>query len=106
MAVKRQKLRPHVIQELQDEVQVLVVDENIEVYLNAVTVTGGNAENGAGIQNAGTLHIDNSTISANNAKTDGGGIYNDGGTIIIANSSFSANSAGAGGGAKMGRQHL
>jgi len=55
-------------------------------------------DKGGSILNEGQLSIENSTLSGNQAFTDGGGIYNDGAIISIQNSTLSGNSAVAGGG--------
>jgi hypothetical protein len=68
-----------------------------QVTLSNLTITDGFINGkGAGVNNAGTLTIFNSTIFAN-AATDGGGIYNTG-TLTINNSNINSNSASNGGG--------
>ncbi len=61
------------------------------------TVSGNsaNALNGGGISNEGTLTITNSTISDNTASSAGGGIANFG-TLTLANSTLSGNSLTSG----------
>ncbi|MEZ6131694.1 MAG: Calx-beta domain-containing protein [Planctomycetaceae bacterium] len=79
------------------------------VSLSDVTITGGNAIQGAGLfVNSGqTLNLDNVMVTGNTATgaaaTDGGGgIYNAGGTLNISDSTITANFAtgtsGSGGG--------
>ena len=99
------------------------------VNFSGVTIANGKTtdDNGAGIRNnAGTLTLTNSTVSANSSEVSGGGIYyasgtvtltnstvtdnyaartgggirNGGGTLNITNSTFSGNTAGDGGGAE------
>ena len=73
-------------------------NENEEgvLTLNNLTIASGNAVQGGGILNYGTVVVTNSTLSGNTATT-GGGIYG-GLTAIISNSTFSGNTASAGGG--------
>ncbi len=63
------------------------------------TITGGNdSSNGGGIENSGTLILENVTISNNNAGgCKGGGIYNTG-TLTINGCTISDNTADQGGG--------
>jgi hypothetical protein len=71
---------------------------------NVFTITGGNdpANFGGGINNAGTLTINNMTITGNAATTGGGGIYNSGtlhiDDTVAGTTTISNNSAGEGGG--------
>ena len=68
--------------------------------LNNVTVTGNASATGNGIYNAGTLNINNSTISANGSTGSvAGGIYNaPKAKLTMTNSTISGNSAGEAGG--------
>jgi len=69
--------------------------------LNSSTVSGNNAFYGDGgiyNQNKGTLTLNNSTISGNTAAYYGGGIYNFWPTVTLNNCTISGNSAGSGGG--------
>jgi hypothetical protein len=69
------------------------------VNINDSTISGNAAVYGAGIANLeGTLTISNSTISANSAVREGGGIFSNGDTLTISNSTISGNSAGRSGG--------
>ena len=68
------------------------------VTLCGLTITGGSADDGSGIYNAGMLTVTNTTFSGNSAGKCGGAIYNDG-TLTVTNSTLSANSAGHYGGA-------
>jgi len=77
------------------------------VEISGVTIQAGHviSENGAGIRNAGTLILKNSTVSSNTiasgGTTDGGGIFNTG-TLTITHSAIISNTAmgsnGRGGG--------
>jgi predicted outer membrane repeat protein len=77
--------------------------------LDGLSITGGNADGssvsghpertgGAGVFNAGTLTVTNSTLSDNLAHDYGGGIDNYNGTLDVTNSNLSDNSARSGGG--------
>lgn len=58
------------------------------------TLSTNSANNGAGIDNYGTLSINNSTLSENPASEDAGGIFNEsGGTATVTNSTLNGNSA-------------
>ncbi len=67
--------------------------------MNAVTIRDGNLPSGSGgaIFNAGTVTINNSTITANNAIS-GGGLWSSGSAVVTL-SGFSANMASGGGAA-------
>lgn len=92
-------------EELAPDFGILVVQPDAYLILNDVTITGGVAAWGGGIQNLGALTISNSTISGNSASS-GGGIYSDSidpvlfQTILsITGSTISGNSTtGSGGG--------
>jgi len=77
------------------EFSVFTVDAIIQAQLAGLTITGGSASSGGGIDNAGTLTLTNSTIAdnSNGYGGDGGGIFNDG-TMTITNSTIADNSAG------------
>jgi hypothetical protein len=75
---------------------VTIPSATSKVTLSNLTIQDGSANNGAGVNNAGTLTIFNSTIFAN-AASNGGGIYN-AGTLTIRNSNINSNSASDGGG--------
>ncbi len=69
--------------------------------LSGLTISGGNSNNGGGINNGGTLTVINSTISGNSSN-DGGGISS-GGAMTVTNSTISGNSgSNAGGGISNG----
>ncbi len=69
-----------------------------DLTLNNLTITNGDAGGnpGGGIYNAGTLSINNSTVSGNRGRF-GGGILNSG-TLSINNSTLSNNTGSYGGG--------
>jgi len=76
---------------------MVVVGGNL--ILEHVTVSNSsiNSLDGAGIFNAGTLTVTNSTFSGNSTSTTGGAIANQG-TLTVTNSIFSGNSATNSGG--------
>ena len=98
--------------------QIAAIQPSASLTLKNLTITNGYTYSfGGGITNGGTLVIENSVFSTNNAGyggggiysrgavtvTDsiisdnsanmGGGIYNDGGTLVVTNSVFSGNIA-------------
>jgi CSLREA domain-containing protein len=73
--------------------RIFQVDSWATVYLTDLTITNGNATNGGGIYNNGTLTVTDSTLSNDSDNSafggGGGGIYNDnGGELTITNSTF------------------
>ncbi len=78
---------------------VITVDSGVTATISGLTITGGTAADGGGIDNAGMLTLCADTISGNMAAGSGGGIENEaGGTLIISDSTISDNTAGGGGG--------
>ena len=81
----------------------------IEVVIEGLTITGGNAagedaENlGGGIFNRESLELSNSTISGNSSDNEGGGIFNSD-TTTLTNSIVSDNFAANGGGGITNRE--
>jgi len=90
---------------------VFTVDSGQTVSLSGMTIAGGNATTimglgdssgqGGGINNAGTLTVNDSTFTGNSANgganSGGGGIYNSG-TLMVNDSTFTDNSAPSGNG--------
>ncbi|MCF0233915.1 MAG: right-handed parallel beta-helix repeat-containing protein, partial [Thermoguttaceae bacterium] len=74
---------------------IFCVNEDCEVALNGLTLTGGYAEYYGAIFNLGTLTVTNSTFTGNSAGT-GGAIIN-AGTLTVTDSTFTGNSSDAGG---------
>ncbi len=71
----------------------LFVGAGATVTVESLTITGGNAGNagyGGGIESAGSLTVDRSVISGNEA-TAGGGLTNAGGTLVVTRSEVSDN---------------
>jgi parallel beta helix pectate lyase-like protein len=77
--------------------QTVSIASGTAITLTGVTVTNGNANQGAGIFNAGTLALLNSTVSNSRAPVDGGGVYNVGSASIV-ESTIVSNSAQYGAG--------
>ena len=82
--------------------RIFNVTASAEVAISGLTITGGRADIGGGIDNSGTLTLTNSTLSDNSAGGGGGlpaggGLYNFG-TATITNSTLSGNSASSEGG--------
>jgi hypothetical protein len=76
------------------------IENNGTLTVNDSTVTNNfsTGANGAGIDNTGTFTVSNSTISDNTANQNGGGISSEGGTVTVSDSTISGNTAGAAGG--------
>ena len=72
------------------------VDKNIT--LEGLIITGGDANNGGGIENRATLSLLNSVVSGNSASGNGGGVLNSTGALNILNSTIHNNTAGSQGG--------
>src|SRR5262249_30189037 len=70
------------------------VDAGVTAFLSGLTITGGSADNGAGLANHGTLTLTDCTVSGNSASNSGGGLYNLNGTLTLTNCTISGNSAG------------
>ena len=78
-------------------VGVFQVNSGVNADLSDLTITGGSAATGGGINNAGTLTLAGSTVEANAAAGAGGGINNVG-TLTLAGTAITGNSAGSSGG--------
>jgi predicted outer membrane repeat protein len=81
----------------QDGGRVLAVADGRTINLAGLTLTGGLSTDGAGILNAGTLTVSNSTITRNESTGNGGGITNTG-TLTLVNTTVSVNNAQQSGG--------
>jgi parallel beta-helix repeat protein len=79
--------------------RVFLVDSGVTATLTGLTISGGSTTgNGGGLYNAGTVHLDDCTISGNTAAS-GGGIYTaPSGTTTLTDCTISGNSATAAGG--------
>lgn len=78
---------------------VLTISSGVQVSLFGVTIANGNAINGGGMLNHGTLTVTNSAFTSNSTPGSFGGAIENTGTLTVANSTFSANSCGNTGGA-------
>jgi hypothetical protein len=76
---------------------VFSVASGATAKISGLTITGGNADSGGGINNKGTLRLAKSAVSGNLAGGSGGGIFN-GGTLTVWRSTISGNTADEGGG--------
>ena len=84
-----------------------IYNNNSELTLANVTISGNTADFGAGLYTGRAATITNSTISNNTvsgnlAGDGGGGIYNQGGTLSLTNSTISSNTAHIGNGGAQG----
>lgn len=77
---------------LAPDFRIVHVEVGGNLTLNNMTITGGAASGGGGIDNRGTLTITDGAVSGNSASSDGGGIQNNG-TLNITNSSLGGNTA-------------
>ena len=84
--------------------QIFNVSSGATLTLSSLSVTAGEATNGAAVFNSGTLNVNfvafSDNLAADNAFTTGAGgaIFNSG-TLVISNSSFNGNMARGNGGA-------
>ncbi len=79
------------------EFQVINVPKAATAALQGITITGGVATFGGGVENLGTLTLKNTILEGNSASQDGGGLLSTG-TVSITGGTISGNSAVAGGG--------
>ncbi|MCR5021913.1 hypothetical protein [Ruminococcus sp.] len=99
------------------EGSVILVEQSAYLHLRNTSdygiskITGGRAYNGGGINNLGTLYIDNVTISGNEAVIDedgkggcGGGVFSFGAVYTDSNTEIYNNTAESEGGGIYGRQ--
>ncbi len=75
-------------------VEVFNVGSGVTATLSSLTVSGGSATNGGGIDNLGTLMLSDNVINNCYASNDGGGIDNTG-TMTVTNSTISSNNSTA-----------
>lgn len=69
---------------------VISVSAGVSATLSGLTIRNGNAANGGGIRNEGTLIASNVVVTANLASSTGGGIYN-AGTLTMTNGRIAGN---------------
>ena len=78
--------------------RVFNINSGTTVTLSNLVITGGSADNGAGIRSYGTLRLDSVTLAGNVASGDGGGLWSSVNTTLV-NTVIIGNSAtGSGGG--------
>jgi len=88
---------------------VIQVDAGVNAQIDNLTITGGSASLGAGINNLGTLTLSGDAVVNNNANAslttnEGGGIANSGSLTLI-NTTVAGNSASGGPGPHPRRRH-
>ena len=76
---------------------VVTVPFGVHVTLSGLTITGGYAEEGGGIYNDGSLTLNHSPVTGNQAYW-GGGILDEAGSVTLNNSTISDNTGTYGGG--------
>ena len=75
---------------------VFLVNAGVTAGITNLTISGGSAISGGGVDNNGSLALSNLTVTGNTATT-GGGIFNNG-FLTIVNSTISGNTATSNGG--------
>jgi hypothetical protein len=74
-----------------------LIDSDVKAIFTDLTISGGSGSSGGGIDNKGSLTLNQVLITGNTATGQGGGIMNDG-KLAVVNSTFSDNTASLGGG--------
>jgi len=78
---------------------VISVASGVTASLDGLTISGGSAADGGGVDNAGNLTISDTAIAHNSASSRGGGIENEAsGVLSISDSTIASNTAGDRGG--------
>ena len=77
--------------------RIVEIYTGVTATISGMTLANGEAFNGGGIRNSGTLAITHATVSGNSASDSGGGITNSG-TLTITHSTVSGNLANEFGG--------
>src|SRR5262249_5643980 len=80
-----------------DSTTAFTVHGSTTATLSGLTIAHGNAAEGGGIFNGGTLTVSASTFAGNAATNSGGGIFNNG-SLTVSASTFAGNSANVDGG--------
>ena len=73
----------------QGKIQVVGIRPNVTVLFENVTITGGFADEGAGIFNQGNLALENATVTGNVGRL-GAGVYSQG-TLFVADAAIKDN---------------
>jgi hypothetical protein len=81
-----------------DAVADFAVNAGVTATISGLAVEDGTALAGAGIDNAGTLTISDSTVTGNNASANGGGGIFNSGSLSVSDSTVSDNASYHGGG--------
>lgn len=76
---------------------LFLVPEGVEAELRRLRIVNGGSELWGGIRNAGSLTLEECTVSGNSTEANGGGIRNSG-TLSLIDSALTGNSAFRGGG--------
>ncbi len=73
---------------------IFAINAGTTASLTGLTISGGRAVNGGGINNAGNLTLSNSILSGNSVSLNGGGLYNaTTSTAAVSSTTFQNNSA-------------
>jgi CSLREA domain-containing protein len=78
---------------------IFTVSSGAAAAISNLTITNGNASNGGGINNSGTLTVSGCTLIGNAAANQGGAIANASGPLTVNYSTFFANNTPGSGGA-------
>jgi hypothetical protein len=78
--------------------RVFQVDGHVSAFLSGLTIKGGTATAGGGLDNLGVATLIDCTVSGNSATTSNGGGLDNQGTATLTNCTVSGNSATVGGG--------
>ena len=80
-------------------VGILQINSSVTVRITGLTMQGGHASDGGGVNNSGTLFLTGCNIIGNSANSQGGGIDNlPGASLNLSHCQVSGNQAGEGGG--------
>ena len=80
-----------------DSSRVFQIDFGVTASISGLTIRNGNADDGGGLLNFGTLTLTDCTVSGSSASVMGGGIMSTG-TLTLTDSTVSDNTAGRNGG--------
>ena len=73
--------------------RIFTISSGKTVNLNSLTVSNGDANNGGGIQNSGTLNVNNCVISGNKSGHNGGGGIKNFATLNLNQSTLTGNTS-------------
>ena len=83
--------------------RIFTVDSGVTASISGLTLSFGNAKNGGGIYNAGTLTVSDSAVTYNTATEVGGGGIKNVGTLTVIDSMITSNRVSYSDGADHGR---